>query len=218
MTEISAMKKFHLRCAVWFLVPMAIGSFLAGCKILPEATVDPTRYYVLNGPATTDPTVTKPAGTHQIGLRPVELPGHLRNHKAMVVRTGANELRFEDFALWAEPLEAGVNRVLKERLLTTDTIGGVSTYPFSVDVRRDYDVVVRVLNCEGLLLDGKRGVARFAASYDIVASGGAGQVVARRTFTAPDLPWDAANFGALARLLSEDLAKLSDDIAANLPK
>jgi len=40
----------------------------------------------------------------------------------------------------------------------------------------------------------------------------------RRTFTAPDQSWDGENFSALARLLSDDIAKLSEDIAANLPK
>jgi len=189
---------------------------LGGCKILPEATNDPTRYYVLSAPATAELSAAKPIGTHQIGLRPVELTGYLRNHKDMVVRTGANELRFQEFALWAEPLEAGVNRVLKECLLSNETVGSVTTYPFSIDIKRDYDVIVRVLNCEGLVHGDKPGVARFAAAYDIVASGG--QVVVRRTFTAPDQSWDGANFSALARLLSDDIAKLSEDIAANLPK
>jgi uncharacterized lipoprotein YmbA len=191
---------------------------LGGCKILPEATSDPTRYYVLSGPASAELSATKPAGTHQIGLRPVELPGYLHNHKDMVVRTGANELRFQEFALWAEPLETGVNHILKEQLLAADTIGSVTTYPFSVDVKRDYDVVVRVVNCEGLVQGARSGVARFAATYDIIAAGAGGQVIVRRTFTAPDQSWDGTNFSALARLLSDDIAKLSNDIAANMPK
>ena len=61
-------------------------------------------------------------------------------------------------------------------------------------------------------------LAHFAAAYDIIANGVGGQVVARRTFTAPDQPWDGRDFGVLASLLSDDLAKLSEDIAANLPK
>lgn len=189
-----------------------------GCKIIPEAAVDATRYFVLNGPVTTDLAVSHPTGAQQIGLRPVELPGYLRNHKDMVVRTGANELRFQEFALWAEPLDVGVNRVLKERLLATDTIGGVTTYPFSIDIKRDYDVVVRILNCEGLVQRERGSVARFAAAYDIIATGAGGQVVVRRTFTAPDQAWDGENYAALARLLSEAVEKLSADIAANLPK
>jgi len=190
--------------------------FAGGCKILPEASSDPTRYYVLSEPAGAELLATKTTGTHQIGLRPVELPGYLHNHKDMVVRTGANELRFQEFALWAEPLEAGVNRVLKQRLLSSEAIGGVSTYPFSIDIKRDFDVVVRVLNCEGFVRSERSDVAHFVAAYDIIAPGG--QVVVRRTFTAPEQPWDGKDFGTLARLLSDDLAKLAEDIAANLPK
>jgi uncharacterized lipoprotein YmbA len=208
--------RFSLRASLFCL--STIGLLLGGCKILPEATSDPTRYYVLSGPASAELLATKPAGTHQIGLRPVELPGYLRNHKDMVVRTSANELRFQEFALWAEPLETGVSRVIKERLLSTAAIGGITTYPFSIDIKRDYDVVVRVLNCEGLVHGDKPGVARFAATYDIVAAGAGGQVIVRRTFTAPDQSWDGTNFSALARLLSDDIAKLSEDITANLPK
>jgi len=173
---------------------------------------------VLNGPASTEPAVAHPTGTYQIGLRPVDLPGYLHNHKDIVVRTGANELRFQEFALWAEPLESGVNRVLKDRLQSTGAVGGVLSYPFPVDLRRDYDVIVRVLNCEGFERGTKTASAHFVAAYDIVASGAGGQVVVRRTFTAPDQPWDGADFGNLAHLLSDDIAKLSEDIAANLPK
>lgn len=191
---------------------------LGGCKIIPEATVDATRYYVLSGPATADLAVSHTTGTHQIGLRPVELPGYLRNRKDMVVRTGPNELRFQEFALWAEPLEAGASRVLRNRLLSSDKIGGVVTYPFSIDIKRDYDVVVRILNCEGLVQGEKGSVARFAACYDIIATGAGGQVVVRRTFTVPDQEWNGTDYAALARLLSEAVAKLSEDIAVNLPK
>jgi uncharacterized lipoprotein YmbA len=207
---------FSIRSGFFYAGLMLL--LLSGCKILPEATEDPTRYFVLNGPVATEPAAPRPAATHQLGLRPVELPGYLYNHKDIVVRTGANELRFQDYARWAEPLDSGINRVLRERLLSADTIAGVTTYPFSIDVRRDYDVVVRVLNCEGLMVGKKGGVARFVATYDIIASGAGGQVVARRTFTAPEQAWDGADFGALARLLSDDVAKLSDDIVANLPK
>jgi hypothetical protein len=211
-------RQTHFKIRPALLAASLAALLLGGCNILPEATVDLTRYYVLSGPVTTELVATHPAGTHQIGLRPVELPGYLHNQKSMVVRTGGNELRFQDYARWAEPLESGLNRVLKDRLLATDTIAGVTTYPFSVDIQRDYDVVVRVVNCEGFMRGGKSGVARFAAAYDIIASGTSGQVVARRTFTAPEQPWDSSDFGALARLLSEGMAKLSEDIAANLPK
>jgi uncharacterized lipoprotein YmbA len=197
----------------WMLI--VAGVFSTGCQVIPEATADPTRYYVLTGPA---PVAANPAGKYIIGLRPVELPGYLRNHRDIVVRDGLNEIRFQDYARWAEPLEVGLHRSLKERLLATETVGVVTGYPFSADVRRDYDVIVRILRCEGAMTGEKKPVARFEAMYEIVAAGVNGQLVVRRTFAAPDLAWDGRDFSALARLLSEGVEKLSVDIAENLPK
>lgn len=207
---------FFLRRAGFFGLGFAL--LLAGCQIMPEAKVDPTRHYVLNGPASTDPALARPTGQLQIGIRAIELPGYLRNHRDMAVRNGVNEIKFQEFSCWAEPLESGINRVLKQRLLSMDTIGGVTNYPFSTELKRDYDLVIRVLNCEGATSSGGRSVARFVAAYDIIAAGAGGQVVVRRTFTAPELAWNEKDFGALASLLSEDVARLCEDIAANLPK
>jgi len=193
-------------------------SLLVGCQVLPEARVDPTRNFVLSGPTPTDPAVAKPVGKYQVGIRSIEIAGYLHNHRDMAVRTGANEIRFEEFNRWAEPLEIGINRVLKQRLLSADSIGGVMNYPFATDLKRDYDLVVRVLNCEGAVTADGRNVARFVAAYDIVAAGAGGQVLVRRTFTAPEQGWSGADFGALAGALSEAVARLAEDIAANLPK
>lgn len=189
----------------------------AGCQVLPEPSADPTRTYVLNGPSSTDLAVSRPAGKYQIGIRSIELPGYLRNHRDMAVRAASNEIKFQEFSRWAESLEDGVNRILKQNLISSDIVSGVSNYPFATDVRRDFDLVIRILGCEGAMKDG-RGYARFVAAYEIVAAGGGGEVLVRRTFTAPELPWDGKDYGNLAALLSEGVAKLSEDIAANLPK
>lgn len=191
---------------------------LAGCQVLPEAKVDPTRHFVLTGPAPTDKAVARPTGKYQVGLRGIEIAGYLHNRRDMVVRMGANELRFEEFNCWAEPLETGINRVLKQRLLSTEPVGGVMNYPFPADLKRDYDLVIRVLACEGALSSDGRPVARFVAAYDIIDAGATGQVVVRRTFTAPEQSWSGTDFGVLAGLLSDGIARLSEDIAANLPK
>lgn len=188
---------------------------LAGCQLLPPATVDSTRFFVLAGTAGTQPVPEKTGGRLQIGLRPVVLPAYLRATKSMVVRDGANEIRYQDFSRWAEPLEAGVNRILEERLLASPEVRGVDVHPLRGDVARDYDVSVRILQCEGVA--GKDGVARFSASYEITAADGSG-VVTSRTFNASELAWDGKDFGALAKLLSDGVSGLGDKIAADLPK
>ncbi|MFT3867936.1 MAG: PqiC family protein [Nibricoccus sp.] len=193
-------------------------SLLAGCQVLPEAKVDPTRNFVLSSPAAAELVATKPVGKYQVGIRPIELAGYLHNRRDIAVRTGANEIRFEEYNRWAEPLETGIYRVLKQQLLSTEAVGGVANYPFAADLKRDYDVAIRVLNCEGALSADGRNITRFNAAYDVIAAGAGGQVVVRRTFTAPEQGWNGKDFGALAGALSEAVARLSEDIAANLPK
>lgn len=199
------------------LVASAWVFFLAGCQVLPNSSSDPARNYVLGGAVPASATV-KPAGKLQLGLRSVELPGYLHNHRDMAVRTAANEIRYDEFSRWAESLEDGVARVLKQRLAGAEGVAGVSSFPFAADVSRDYDLVIRIQNCEGALGEDGRPVARLVATYDVIAAGAGGQVVVRRTFVAPDLPWNGRDFGALAGLLTEQLGKLGDDLVANLPK
>jgi uncharacterized protein len=199
----------------WALMAVA-ATVLGGCQLLPPAAADATRFFVLTGPATSGSATTQPAGRLQIGLKPVELPAYLRATKSMVVRDGANEIRYQDYSRWAEPLEAGVLRILKEQLLASPDVRGVDAHPMRGDVARDYDVSVRIIRCEGAA--GGDGVARFSASYEIVAADGSGKIVTGGTFTAPDAAWNGKDFGALAMSLSDGVSALGAQIVADLPK
>lgn len=210
----SSQPRLRLRfLPAWALLAVT-SAMLGGCSsLLPQASPDTTRYFVLSSPPSAESGVVKAGGRLQIGLRPVELPAYLRSTKSMVVRDGGNEIRYQDFSRWAEPLDSGVNRVLKERLLASSEVAGVVAHPMRADVMRDYDVTVRVIRCEG-----GGGLAKFSASYDIVSTTESGKAVASKTFAAPESPWDGKDFGELARLLSESVAALSERIVADLPK
>lgn len=191
----------------------------AGCSILPEPVEDPTRYYVLGaGPTVTESGTTTPKGNLRLGLRSVELPLYLRNNRTIVVRTGSNEIRYQDFARWAEPLDLAVQRALRDRLLANEAVAGAEVPPFSTEVTRDFDLTVRVLQCEGGVdARGHQGV-QFSAAYEILDQHNGGRVVLRKTFSAPTADWDGTHFAALAAQLSTAVAALADDIAANLPR
>lgn len=197
---------------------LGAAALFAGCQILPEATPDPTRYYVLNGLAPVTSGLVNVEGRLQVGLRPVDVPEYLRKTRSLVVREGTNQVRIQDDARWAETLDGGINRVLRDRLLSSPRVAGVYTHPFPGAVRRDCDISIRLLRCEGSVNEKGETVARFAATYEITAGMASGQVVARRTFYSPDAPWDGRDFGVLARLLSDAAQQLSDAIANDLPQ
>ena len=180
----------------------------AGCTVIPPATPDTTRYYVLTT-APAKPATVAPAGPHwRIALRPVEVPAFLRG-KAMQVRYAGNEIRYADEARWAESLEAGLGRVLRESL---EGRGEVARGVSSPGEDHDFDVTVRVLRCEG---DHENKLARFTAVVEVYPPGAGTERRARDTFTVEAAGWDGS-YGQLALKLSEAVDGLADRITALL--
>lgn len=200
------------------LAASLLALFVSGCSILPKAVEDPTRYYLLGSAPNLDPATVTPKGNLNVGIRSVDLPIYLRNTRTLVVRSGTNEIRYQDFARWAEPLDLAVQRAVRDRLQNSDTVARAEVAPFLPEVHRDFDVIVRVVQCEGAVDPQGRSVAEFSATYEILDERASGRAVTRRTFVAPSGGWDGKDFGVLAARLSEGVAALGNDIAANLPK
>lgn len=206
------------RTAAGLLLGLALAAS-AGCSILPKPTDDPTRYYLLSEPATAQQTATTtPHGTVHLGLRTVDLPTYLRNSRTVVLRRGANEVSYPDFARWAEPLDAAVSRVVRERLLASEKVASADPAPFSSANRRDLDLSIRVVRCEGALDEKGAPIVVFIAGYELLDPKKGGEVVLRRNFVAPAARWDGSDYGQLVQRLSDAVAALGDDIAQNLPQ
>lgn len=190
---------------------------LAGCNVIPPPQEDATRYYILSEPAgaRAGQAPSAPGGL-RIGLRPVEVESYL-DHRTMVVRTGANEIRFEEYKRWAEPLGAGVTRGVKSALLASPDVGQVFMEPFPIDQDRDFDVTIRVVRCEGTATSGGRHVASLEATIEIAAQGAGAHAVYKKVFVAPDEAWDGSDFGSLAALLSKDVDALGRAVLSGIP-
>jgi len=186
-----------ISAALWLLAG-------TGCNVIPTSLPDATRYYVL----TTTPAkpATAPAAPHwRVSLRPVEVPSFLRG-KAMQVRQAGNEIHYAEDARWAESLEAGLSRVLRESLDDRGEIGRVVASPGE---DHDFEIAVRLLRCEG---DREAKVARFSAVVEIYPPGAGTERRARDIFTTEIPGWDGS-YGQLALKLSEAADGLADRIA-----
>jgi len=194
---------------------LTLGVGLAGCGgLIPPPQADPTHYYVLTGPPLADSDAVA-TGRLRLGLKAVELAAYLKS-PGLIVRQGTNELMLQDYARWGEPLDAGIARILRERLRTAAAVARVYPQPFPLDADRDYDVAVSVWRCEGGTAAGRR-VAQFAATIEITTTGMNARVVARRTFVAPPASWDGRDFAQLAALLSAEVDALGQEVVAALP-
>src|SRR5581483_1683149 len=175
----------------------------AACS-LPETKPDTTLYYLLPTMAETAPARTPAV---RLGLLPLRLPDDLKP-PSLAIRQGASEIHYTDQARWAEPLEAGLTRVLRAKLAGA---AQVTAYPFHLDEPRDADVRVQILACEGTA----DGGVNFSATFDIAAPDGSGRTT--HAFVAAPAKWDGKDYAKLAELLGADAGQLADAIAAALP-
>lgn len=189
---------------------LVIGAFgLSGCS-LPKAEADPTRFYVLSTDATRAAAQPDALAVH---LRDIELASYLRT-RPLIVRRGENEIEFRDFALWGEPLEMGIARVLREELLARGAASTVTSNARRERGNHDLELSIRVLACEGRA----NGEVVFHAVWNLTTTGSKEMPIARGNFQAADLRWDGKSEGSLAAQLSRAVSGLAGEIAAALAK
>lgn len=189
---------------------LLVGVFaLPGCS-LPKAQSDPTRFYVLSTDAIR--TAVQP-NAPVVHLRDVELASYLRT-RPLIVRRGENEIEFRDFALWGEPLETGIARVLREELLARGAASTVMSNARRERGNHDIELSIRVLACEGRT----NGDVVFHAVWDLATTESKAANMARGNFRAADLRWDGKSEASLAAQLSLAVSGLAGEIAAALAK
>ncbi len=196
------------------LLLAGIGLVSSGCVQLPQASNDPTKFYVLS--AVASPVAAgEPKPVPAIRLRPIELATYLQS-RPMIVRRGENEIEFRDFARWGEPLEQSVARVLREDLLARRAASAVQSGAIRPSDVQDvpFDLNVRVLACEG----GADGSVIFEAVWQIVSTAPNGTIMGHGNYRPADLRWTPKSEATLAAALSRAVAGLADEIAAAMPK
>jgi uncharacterized lipoprotein YmbA len=137
---------------------------------------------------------------------------YLRNEE-IAVRTTDNEVDFSLFHCWAEPLQAGIRRVLAEDLRAAPGIQAVLTDEPSPTKGPVYNISIRVLACEGVGTN-HQGSAVFAATWEIDRTGPEPATLACGVFHSQPASWNPGDYGQLSRQLSRAL----DDFSRALSK
>lgn len=195
-------------------------SITSGCISvpIPQAELDPTRFFVLGTTEGTLPPDLATANLPSVQLQPVEIASYLRT-KAMVVRRGEHEIEFREFARWGEPLETGIARVLREELLARGTARvALADRAGRANPDFQYTLSVRVLACEG----SADGSVNFRAAWSLSSpesatirvEGGRVGAGASGIFRPADLRWDGTSEAALVAQLSAGVAGLAQEISA----
>ena len=133
----------HAPMAVAFAVSLVATAF--GCGLLRSPSVPPTTFYILS--ATSERGQIPTGRPLTLGLGPVKLPPYL-NRPEMVRRVAPNQLSFDEFNRWSEPLKDNVVRVLAADLDALLGLDRVIFYPWYSSTPMDYSVAVTVLRFE----------------------------------------------------------------------
>jgi hypothetical protein len=183
----------------YYLIAVML-SVLAGC-----ATTPPSRFYILS-PVTAD-AATQPAGpATAIGVGPVDLPKYL-NRPQIAVRSGANELFYDETQRWAETLQDNVTAVLTENLSRLVPTDRVAVFPWGRTTTIDYQVEAQISRFDA----DANGNVVLSANWKLYREHNR-EVVAQKKSTFTE-PVDGAGYTDIVAAQSRALASLSREIA-----
>jgi uncharacterized protein len=196
------MERVSLRAVVLILGFLAI--VLSGCASTPS-----TRYFVLNSISGPEKMRSlEGERCYALAIGRVEVSEYL-NQPEIVTRINQNEIRLDEFAKWAEPLENNVSRVLADNLRSLLCIRFIAVAPWGRQALIDYRIDVNMIQMDGQLGDD--------ASLEVSWSIGDGAdrkkpplFTKRSTYKEPTGGGDYASFVAAQ---SRNVASLSRDIA-----
>ncbi|MGB7931517.1 MAG: PqiC family protein [Gammaproteobacteria bacterium] len=171
---------------------------LTGC-----ATTPPSRFYILS--AVSADTAAPPAGP-AIGVGPVEMPRYL-DRPQIAVRSGANELLYNETHRWAEELKDNVTDVLAENLARLVPTDRVTVFPWGRMTTIDYQVIAEISRFD---TDTSGNVA-LSANWKIYREQSR-EVVAQKTTVFTE-PVGGDGYTEIVAAQSRALAALSREIA-----
>ena len=180
---------------------------LLGCTSSP-----PTKFFVLGSSPDFEKTGNREgARCFSIGIGPVKIPEYL-NQSEIVTRIAQNELRLDEFARWAEPLENNISQVLAKNLSSLLCIRRIAIFPWRGGTPSDYRIDVDVIQMDGILGE--------SASLNVTWSISDGTdrkkpplLTKRSTYKEPT---GGGDYGAFVSAQSRNLAALSGNIAETL--
>jgi uncharacterized lipoprotein YmbA len=127
-----------------------VGIALAVPACAPFKRTPDARFFVLR--PLVEPPAAQPstAGGGLVGVLPVRVPGYL-DRPQLVTEMGADQVRVDEYARWAEPFPAAVTRTVAENLAILLPEDRVVRYPWPAgeSTRCRVSVELRVLAAQG---------------------------------------------------------------------
>jgi len=174
----------------------ALGMLIAGCVSSPDS-----RYFTLN--ATMNHAVESSSLSVVVG--PVSVPAAV-DRPQIVVSTGPNQVRVDDYNRWASPLQSNISRVVADNLASILGTPRVTVFPQALVATADYQAAVEVQSFGSALGE----AATLDAVWTVRRIKDGKLRIGRTTVREPA---SERGYDALAAAHSRAAARLSQDIA-----
>jgi len=168
----------------------------AACASTPAA-----RFYTLSAA----PGPAAPSSDLSVAVGPVTVPAAV-DRPQIVVTTGPNQVRLDEFNQWASPLSNSIARVVAENLVAMLGTPRVTITPQTLSAGADYRAAIEVQRFDSTLGE----AAALDAVWTVTRARDGKAQTARTTVREPA---SAPAYDALAAAHSRALARLSRDIA-----
>ncbi len=190
--------------------------FLLSACLLPRPVEDRTRYYLLEASG-----VNEFAGTEAryldpdeaglaIGLRRIRVADYI-NVPSIVVRNTDGQLRYTHYQRWAEGLDRGTARLLREVLRRDTAITSVYFFPEAGREFVDFELEVQLLACDAIEREDGSGGYFFRAYWSIFEPESGG-VIATGDFVRRG-DWQPGDYPAFARAISRVGTEFGNEIS-----
>jgi uncharacterized lipoprotein YmbA len=171
---------------------------VTGCGSSPRSN-----HYLL----TTDVSTPPDGETPSLGIGPVVVPEFL-NRNSMVYSRQGNQLEISSTERWAEPLEAGIKRVVGINLASSLDTQDIRYFPWNAGKPPEVGISISLLS-----LDADDDEATLAAEWRVFRPTTGESVVRRISHLRLALPAGTLTAQQIAPAYSELLSQLSDLIA-----
>ena len=176
--------------------PCALVIVAAACASTPAS-----RFYTLR--AATTPAATP--SDLSVAVGPVSVPAVV-DRPQIVVSTGPNEVRLDEFNRWASPLQNNIARVVAENLIAMLGTPRVTLFPQTLSADADYRAIIEVQGFESAPGEAATLDAVWTVSRAKDGKSRTGRTTVRE-------PTPEKGYDALAAAHSRAVARLSRDIA-----
>ena len=195
-------------------IPIALTVvLLPSCGAL-KPKEDPTQHFVLRPTAAPGGSTTSHSNL-TISVGPTLVPAYLDRVQMVSAGASSNQLKVDEYEIWAEPLDRAISRVLADNLSRRMKAPRVVPYPDLDLTKYDYRVAIWVKRFER----DTSGEIVLDCAWGIGGMPGSDLPMVNKTsrITVPG-PADPADSSGLAAAMSEALAKLSEDVRRQLLK